>query len=748
MDPTYSANGPAPLGLGEGIDPANVDMPQDASDSAGVGVTINEDGSVEIGEPDLTQEVDPTGDKFDENLAEKIEPGLLSSLANELIESVNSDLASRQGFIDNYNKGLDLLGLKIEEATTARTQKRNVSRVGHPLLLEACVRFQAQARAELLPAIGPCKVATIGGSTEDEDQTAFAFEADMNYFLTQVDKGFYLDMDRGLFALGFGGNVFKKAYHDPIKRIPMSRCIQIEDFIVSENASDLYDAQRKTHRLWMTRGELIKMMHVKAFRTLTIDDGTFNADSTKSKQGDIIGVSFNAQRTQDQEHEIYETYTDIDPEKLGLREKGAPKGLPLPYIVTLDKTSTQVYAIRRNWKKGDEQYEERRRFVHYGLIPSFGFLCLGYLHLLGNQTRALRAIWRILIDAGMFSSFPGGMKAKGVRTDTNEIAPGPGEFVDVDIGPFDNIKDAFMVMPYKDLSPNLMQLGEIIMQDSQRMGGLPEMSVDEGRTHIPVGTMMSLVEQATQTMASVHKRLHSAMQEELTLIKELFLEDPQAITRLARNPARKWEAASEFADLNLVPASDPNIPSQTHRVQQSTALVALSQGPTTAMLYDQMAVQRRVLKSIGINDWPSLLHPPPPPQPQQDPQAAAKMADVQLKGQQLQQDQQENERKAAHEIIETKQQAQESQAQRAFDAHELSVKQHMENQKQQTERLRFAHDFADQQAERQHEAALQHHSEAAQTHRDLTKTQMAAQAAKEAAAAKPAPKPPAKKGKD
>lgn len=742
MDPTYSANGPAPLGLGEGVAPANVDMPTTDPGPDGVGITINDDGSVEIGAPDTTQEVDANGDKFNENLAERIDPGLLSSLANDLIEGVNADMTTRQGFIDNYNKGLDLLGLKIEEATTARTQKRNVSRVGHPLLLEACVRFQAQARAELLPAIGPCKVMTVGGASEDEDQTAYSFESDMNYFLTQVDKGFYLDMDRGLFALGFGGNVFKKAYHDPIKRIPMSRCIQIEDFIVSENASDLYDAQRKTHRLWMTKGELIKMMHVGAYRTVPINDGSFNSDSTKSKQGDIIGVSFQGQRTQDQEHEVWEIYTDIDPERLGLREKGAPKRLPLPYIVTLDKNSTEVYAIRRNWKKADPQYEERRRFVHYGLIPSFGFLCLGYLHLLGNQTRALRAIWRILIDAGMFSSFPGGLKAKGVRTDTNEIAPGPGEFVDVDIGPFDDIKSAFMLMPYKDVSPVFIQLSELIMQDSQRMGGIPEMEVGEGRTHIPVGTMMSLVEQATQTMASVHKRLHAAMQEELTLIKELFLEDPQALTRLSRNPARQWSVADEFADLNLVPASDPNIPSQTHRVQQSTALVALSQGPTTAMLYDQMAVQRRVLKSIGINDWPSLLHPPTPPQPQQDPAAQAKMAEMQLKGQQLQQDQQENQRKAAHELVETHQQAQESAAQRAFDAHELQVKQQMEREKQQTERLRFAHEFADQQVERQHEAALQEHSEAAQTHRDLTKAHMQAEAAKNR------PKPAASKKAD
>ncbi len=764
FDPTYSGNQP-PQGLGATATPP-VDLPLDqpitpaihTAEEDGIGITVNDDGSIEIGAPE-PPEMDGTGDKFDENLAERLDPGFLNTIANDLIEGVQADIVTRSGFIDNYNKGLDLLGLKIEEATTTRTQKRNVSRVGHPLLLEACVRFQAQARAELLPSFGPCKVANIGGSAEAQDQLAFDFETDMNYFLTQIDKGFYPDMDRGLFVLGYGGNVIKKAYHDPIKRMPMSRCIQIEDFIVSENATDLYDAQRKTHRLWMTTGEIIKMQLAKAYRDCVIGEGTFATDSTKMKQGDIIGVSFSGQRTQDQEHEIYEVYTDIDPARLNMKEKGAPKGLPLPYIVTIDRATQTVYALRRNWRKGDDQFAERRRFVHYGLIPNFGFLCLGYLHLLGNQTRALRAIWRILIDAGMFSSFPGGMKAKGVRTDTNEIAPGPGEFVEVDIGPFDDLKSAFMLMPYKDVSPVFIQLSELIGQDSQRMGGLPEMAVDEGKTHIPVGTMMSMVEQATQTMASVHKRLHSAMQEELTLIKELFQEDPGALTRLARNPNRESYVAEEFSDLDLVPASDPNIPSQTHRIQQATALVALSQGPTTAMLYDQMAVQRRVLKSIGINDWQTLIHQAPPPQGQPpDPAAQAKMADVAAKAADLKFKQEDSQRKAASELMQSQQEAKESDQQHQLELFQIRSKQKMEAEKTATQHLQFAHDFASQEADRQHETALTHAQEQHQTHRELYKAhldrntareQMAAKAeenkaARKAEKAKPKPKPKAK----
>ena len=711
---TYSGN----QILGNTPDSVSFDGDGEGNLSNGLGdvsIDIADDGSVTIDVGPKQAEGDNT--TFDHNLAEVIDVGALGSLAEEIIAGVQSDITTRQGFIDNYNKGLELLGLKIEEATTTRTQKRNVSRVGHPLLLEAVVRFQAQARAEMLPAIGPCKVMNVGGSTEVQDQLAADLETDVNFFLTQIDKGYYQDFDRGLFALGFGGNLFKKVYHDPLKRFPVSRSIQIEDFIVSDDATSIDDAQRVTHRFFSTNAELKRMQLAKEYVDFDLGFGSMTQDPTKMKQAEILGMAHMGMRAEDQEHEIYETYTDLDLQRYGFREKGVPDGLPVPYIVTVDTTTRKVLSLRRNWRDGDDKFERRKRFVHYGLIPSFGFLCLGFLHLLGNQTRALRAIWRIMIDAGMFSTFPGGMKAKGVRTDNNEIAPGPGEWVDVDIGPFDDIKQGFMPMPYKDLSPNFMQLGELIGADSQRLAGIPEMGVDEGRTHVPVGTMLSLIEQATQTMASVHKRLHSAMQEELTLIKELFAEDPKAITRLARNPARKWETAEEFADLDLVPASDPNIPAQVHRNMQATALVALMQGAPPG-LFDAPAIYRRVLKSIGINDWQTVLTQAQPQPPPPDPKIIAKMKELQLKEQDQQFRQQDAQRKAAHDIMSSQQDAARQSHEERLQMLELMLKGEIAQQKEQTARMRFSHEFAQLHAEHAHDMHQIHteHSHEASMH--------------------------------
>lgn len=754
---TYNGNQPTGLeAAAQAPDPVEFD-PTVGADPGGVGITINEDGSIEIG--DAVKDTELGDDKFDENLAERLPAGLLASIADDMIEGVASDIASRAGFIDNYNKGLDLLGLKIEEVTSVRSQKRNVSRVGHPLLLEAVIKFQALARNELLPAIGPCKVMTVGGSTAQEDDLASGLESDMNYFLTQIDKGYYPDFDRALFSLGFGGNIFKKVYHDPLKRHPVSRSIQIEDLIVSEDASDLHNAQRVTHRFYLKDGTLKKLQHAGEYIDVPLSGGQATNDPTKIKQGNVMGVSFNSStRPQDIEHEVYETYTDLDLSANGFREKGSPKGLPLPYIVTVDVATKTVLALRRNWKKDDKQFTQRRRIVHYGLIPSFGFLCLGYLHLLGNQTRALRAIWRILIDAGMFSSFPGGMKAKGVRTDTNEIAPGPGEFVDVDIGPFDNIKDAFMLMPYKDPSAVFIQLSEMIGADSQKMGGIPEMNTDEGRTHIPVGTMMAMVEQATQQMSSVHKRIHAAMQEELTLLKELFSEDPKALTRLARNPSRETYVAQEFDDIDLVPATDPNIPSQMHRIQQATALIALAQGAPG--LYDPMAINQRALKAIGVNDWQSVMHTAPQPPPP-NPELAIKQQELALKGQELQANMQDSQRKAASEATASINDQRTQQLDQTMQAQELQLKKDIAQEKELTTRLRieaeerkrlqegrqaavqFAGDFASGHMDR----AAEIHKEHLATDRDHTGAHIAGAYGLAAAALKPKPAPAASKSK-
>lgn len=648
-------------------------------------VTVTPEGGVIIGTPPVKRDRSAPLN-FDENLAEKLSAGAKATIVEEILQGIDADEMSRKGFIDNYVKGIDLLGLKIESESNTRSQKRNVSRVRHPILLEACVRGQSAARAELLPSSGPCKIVTIGGGDSSTDELASAFESDFNNYLVNIAREYYPDMDRGLFELFFNGNLFKKIYTHPVRRRPVSECVNVSDLIVSEDARDLDTAVRVTHRT-MVAPPMVKRMQVsEAWVDVDLGNALPTTDPATRKEREAMGVSIGGMmRPQDQERCIYETMYDLDLGEWDMAEEGQPKGLPIPYLITIDKDSRQMLAMRRNWKEADDQFIRKQRYVHYCLVPALGFLGVGYLHLLGNQTKALTAMWRIITDSGMFACFPGGVKAKGVRTSTNEIQPGPGEWVDIDVGPFDRLQDALMPLPYKDPSPVFIQFSELVGQDAQRLAGSIEMEVGEGRTNIPVGTIMSMIEQQTQVMSAVHKRLHDAQKQELQLLREEFVANPEALWKLARNPARKWEVAAEFMNLNLVPASDPNVPSQTHRIMLATALVTLAS--TNPDIYDKLAVHKNALRTVGIKDNEAYLHAPvpmpdpnAPPQKPPDPFGAQKMMIMA----------QEQQRKAADMQIEASQRQQEMQLRAQTELAATQSRERTETLRQQTERMRLS----------------------------------------------------------
>jgi hypothetical protein len=425
---------------------------------------------------------------------------------------------------------------------------------------------------------------------------------------------------------------------------------------------------------------------------------------TEVKEAGISGVQAQAPRPQDAQRIVFECYTELD---LGgmdksLREPGAPKKMPLPYRVTLDKESRQVLEIRRDWKDGDKMFRRKRHFVKYGLIPGFGFYDLGYLHLIGNQTKALTAIWRILVDAGMFSNFPGGVINDSVRTQSSNIRPAPGEWVPVKTGPQQDISKALMPMPYKEPSAVLLQLAEVIGEDAQRMGSNVQLEVGEGRTNVPVGTIMAQIEQQTQTMQAVHKRLHRAQKEELQLLRDLFIEDPTALWRYdPKKATRKWQIAAEFSDLDLVPASDPNVPSNIHRIMLAVALATLAgqSGP----LYDQPAVQRRLLQMVNIQNPDELLmtpekaaqQPPAPPDPKVQAETIKQQGQAAQAAAKTQQAQAAAARETARSQSEAQLQERESQDQAADRTSRLEVAQVHE----QTEKMRMQSDAESDQRE-------------------------------------------------
>jgi hypothetical protein len=679
--PPVPGNGAAPVEL----PPLPVEPPPVIN---GLTLTEFDDGSVELSPLIKGTGTQNNSDKFEENLATE---GMRGTLGSDLIQGIEADERSRSDYISNYTKGLDLLGLKVEEQTNTRGQRRGVSRVNHTLLLESIVQFQSISRGEMMPAGGPCKVQTLGGAHQNADDLAQALEQDMNNYLTNVDKGNYPDFDRGLFALGYSGNLFRKPFFDPIRGIPVVRSIGVEDLIVSEDAADLDSALRVTQRAYMQPYLVKRYQENGTFLSIDLPEGSGAVDQAKQKQGSIMGVTTQNTRPGERDHTILSCYTDLDPLRdIGRDQKGAPSDQLLPYKVTIDKDSQRVLEIRRNWKKDDKLFVKRQRFVHYGLVPAFGFLCLGYLHLLGNQTKVLRAIWRLLVDAGMFANFPGGIKAKGIRTATNEISPGPGEWVEADVPMGDDIRNLFMPMPYKDVSGIFVEFAKVISGDARSLGSAPLMEVGEGRTNIPVGTIMTMVEQSTQNMAAVHKRLHSAQAQELQLLRELFLEHPETLTRYCKDPARVAYTVEQLESADIVPASDPNIPSQMHRMMLATALMQVA---ANNPLYDQRAVNLRAWRTVGVNDIESLMTP----QGQgagTDPEALAKIAEFKQKADELAFKREDAKRKAAHELLEAQQEDRQRESEMELERMKAGAEMALAQLQNRTEQARLQLDAA------------------------------------------------------
>ena len=592
-----------------------------------------DDGSVVI--EINTGPVKPNVDTSDHqaNLAEALDDAVLGRVAEDLLDGIEADDASRSDWIAMRAKGIDLLGVKLEDprsgSTSAPVDGQSVVR--DPILLEASLRFQANAQGEMLPASGPVKTVSFGGSAEI-DSLADALERDLNYYLTSVATEYYPDTRRMFFWTGFSGMAFKKVYRCPLRRRPVSESVDASDLIVSDTITDLRNASRITHQITMRQSVMKRMMIAGAYRDIDLTPPTPTSNAVKDKVAAIQGVAPHSERPQDQPYTVLECYCELDLEGFEHKDKktGEETGLPLPYIVTIDRDSRKVLQIRRNWKDGDEDYIAKIPFVAYGYAPSFGFYNLGLLHILGNITNALTALTREAIDAGMFANFPGFLYAKSsARQMSNEfrIPPGGGMGIETNGMP---IGQTVMPLPYKAVDPAHVALIAQIRDMGQRLGGTADTPVGEGKQDAPVGTTLAMIEQATKIEGAVHKALHAAQAEEFRLLCDLFREDPEALWRGNRRPAlgqgeeriARFKAALESAE--IVPAADPNVPSHMHRVMKATAIKQLAMA--NPQMYNQVAVDSRILAMLNVDRPEQLFMQPQPEAPAQpDPNKVMEM---------------------------------------------------------------------------------------------------------------------------
>ena len=556
-----------------------------------------EDGGVIVDfEGDVTEDL--VGPDHNSNLAEFLEDGDLEKMAADLIDDFESDRTSRNEWSRSYIKGLDLLGMKIEE----RSQPwQGASGVFHPLLTEAVVRFQAQAMGEIFPASGPVRTKIVGKNTKEKTAQSQRVEHEMNYLLTEDMTEYRDEMEQMLFRLPLAGSAFKKVYYDPIMERPCSMFVPAEDFVVSYGASDLMSCPRYTHIMKKTENEIKELMVNGFYRDVELTDPQQDEPEIQEKYDEMDGAEHVYE--DDERYTILEMHVDIDmPEPFEDSD-----GLARPYVITIDKSSRAILSIRKNWYESNPKKTKRQHFIHYKYLPSLGFYGTGLIHLIGGLAKSATSILRQLIDAGTLSNLPAGLKARGLRIKGDDSPLMPGEFRDVDV-PGGAIRDSITFIPYKEPSSVLYQLLGNIVEEGRRIGSVADVQVGNMNPQAPVGTTLALLERSMKVMSGVQARLHASLKKELRILAKC-IHDFMPPDYAYETEEGSFSRTEDFdGRVDVIPVSDPNASTMAQRVTQYQAALQLAQ--QAPQLYDMGKLHRQMLEVLGIKDAAEIIKLP------------------------------------------------------------------------------------------------------------------------------------------
>ena len=580
-------------------------QPFDASEGEELEIVIENPESVSLIDEDggMVIDFDPNaselmGVSHDSNLAEFMSDGDLDALASELVAQFESDRNSRADWEDAYIRGLDLLGLKFEDRSTPW---EGACGVFHPMLSEAVIRFQAQTIQEIYPASGPVKTSIVGKITDDKTKQAHRVENYLNYLITQRMTEYRTETEKLLFSLPIAGSAFRKVYFDPNMDRPCAMFVPAEDFVVSYGASDLTTCERATHIMKKTSNEIRKLQVAGFYSDIELPPPAPDISEIQQKYNRLTGDSENYEF--DNRHTLLEMHADIDLIGFEDTDRGMPTGIALPYVVTIDKSSRSILAIRRNWYEDDPKKLKRDHYVHYQYLPGLGFYGFGLVHMIGGLSKSATSLLRQLVDAGTLANLPGGLKSRGLRIKGDDTPIMPGEFRDVDV-PGGAIRDNISFLPYKEPSNVLYQLLGDIVQEGRRFASAADVKASDINGEAPVGTTLAVLEREMKVMSAVQARVHAAVSRELKILSEIVkdygpgvypydLENGQVITE-------------DFDDrVDIIPVSDPNAGTMAQRIMQYQAALQLAaQAP---QMYDMPLLHRQMLDVLGIQDADKIV---------------------------------------------------------------------------------------------------------------------------------------------
>ena len=580
----------APLGM------SGMDM---SDDEPGIEIEIEDPESVTIGMGGLEIEIDPDAEDdsdFADNLVDMLDEGQLTQLAGELVDEYEEDVAARKDWVQTYVDGLELLGMKVEDRTEPWP---GACGVYHPLLSEALVKFQAETMMETFPAQGPVKTQIIGKETKEKTEAAIRVKDDMNYQLTERMVEYRPEHERMLWGLGLSGNAFKKIYYDPSLQRQTAMFVPAEDLVVPYGASSLETSPRVTHVMRKTPNEVRKLQAAGFYADVELDEPTDTFDEVEKKIAEKMGF----RATTDDRYKLLEMHVELcledDPYRGDTEE-----GIALPYIVTIEKATQTVLAVRRNWEPEDETKAKRNHFVHYAYVPGFGFYAFGLIHLIGAFAKSGTSLIRQLVDAGTLSNLPGGFKTKGLRVKGDDTPIAPAEWRDVDVAS-GTMRDNIMPLPYKEPSGVLYQLLGTVVEEGRRLTAATDMKISDMSAQAPVGTTLALLERTLKVMSAVQARIHYSMKQEFRLLKSIikdYTDDNYDYEPFDALPKAK---KGDYDMVEVIPVSDPNAATMAQKIVQYQAVIQLAQ--TAPQIYDMPYLHRQMLEVLGIKNAAKLV---------------------------------------------------------------------------------------------------------------------------------------------
>ena len=566
-----------------------------ADDGADIEIEVEDPKSMHIGVDGVSIDILPDEEgpeDFDSNLADYMDDSALQSLASDLIDLVDADVNSRKDWVDAFVKGLEVLGMKYEERTEPWS---GACGVYSTLLTEAAIRFQAEMITETFPAQGPVKTQIVGAIDKMKEEAAARVAADMNYKLTDEMIEYRPEHERMLYSLGLSGAAFKKVYYDPSYGRQVSIFLPAEDVVMPYGASNIYNSERVTHVMRKTKNEVKKLQVAGFYRDVDLGEPVRVFTDVEKKKAEEQGYSL----TDDDRFQFLEIHADYD--LPGFEDED---GIALPYVITIERGTQEVLAVRRNWEEDDDNKLKRQHFVQYTYIPGFGAYGLGLIHLIGGYARAGTSLIRQLVDAGSLSNLPGGLKSRGLRIKGDDTPIAPGEFRDVDV-PSGTVRDNIMPLPYKEPSQTLLQLLNQITEEGRRLGAISDMNISDMSANAPVGTTLALLERTLKTMSAVQARVHASLRMEFKLLKNIIRDFAPTSYTYDPDKADRSAKQSDYDIVEVIPVSDPNAATMAQRIMQYQAAIQLAQG--APQIYDLPKLHRQMLEVLGIKNAEELI---------------------------------------------------------------------------------------------------------------------------------------------